>query len=82
MKESITMKPVSNSNQVSEYGYSAESNTLAVRFKNGGMYHYHDVPERIAKGFDEAESKGSYLHSHIKPTFKYSRIDDKKERES
>ena len=32
------------SSTIESLGYDPVTRTLAVKFKNGGVYHYHDVP--------------------------------------
>lgn len=48
-------------------GYDQTSNTLAVRFASGTIYHYADVPEQKHSDLLSASSHGSFLHAHIKP---------------
>lgn len=74
-KLTIRMSPVKSSSQVSAIGYDAASKTLAVTFKSGGTYHYHDVPSDKYVGLQKAESAGKYLGQHIKPYYKFTRIE-------
>ncbi len=71
----ITMSGVKSS-QIAEIGHDGD--TLAVRFKHGGTYHYHGVSADEYEKLKRAESIGSYLHKHIKPKFKFSKIGDSK----
>jgi hypothetical protein len=57
------------SSSVAAYGYDEATRTLAVRFLNGGVYHYADVPPETATGLGSAKSIGSYLHAHIRGKF-------------
>lgn len=70
----IGMSPVKSS-QVASIGYDNASKTLAVTFKSGGTYHYHDVSSDQFAGLQKAESAGKYLGQHIKPKHKFTRID-------
>ncbi len=56
------------SSNILEIGYSG--GILEVKFKNGGIYHYMDVPRTVYDRLMQAESKGSFLHAQIKPNFK------------
>jgi KTSC domain-containing protein len=69
----ITMTPIESSN-IAATGYDADTRTLAVQFKNGGLYHYHDVPAEIAGGFGEAESRGQFFQNAIRGQFKHTKI--------
>lgn len=73
--KTIAMSPVKSS-QIESIGH--DSDTLAVKFKNGGTYHYHGVsPDEFAK-FQKAESFGAYLGKHIKTKFKFTKLGEKK----
>ena len=65
--------PVSSSN-VNSIGYDADTQTLEVEFKNGAIYHYFGVPEYEHDGLMSADSKGKYLHSHIKNRYPLSKL--------
>ena len=67
---SITLVPVKSS-QIDSVGHSGD--TLAVKFKNGGTYHYHGVSADQFAALQKAESCGSYLHSQIKPKHKFTK---------
>ncbi len=54
--------------------YDKDAQTLEVSFKNGGVYHYYDVPEGTAAEFNQAESKGKFLQARIKGTHRYSKV--------
>ena len=63
----ITMAPpAKKSSQVEGVGYDQASQTLAVKFSNGGSYHYHDVSQQMYDDLCKADSIGSHLHKHIK----------------
>ncbi|WP_082880736.1 KTSC domain-containing protein [Eikenella sp. NML99-0057] len=46
-----------------------EHPVLEVRFKHGGCYQYHGVPEGVYRELLNAPSKGRYLHYQIKPFY-------------
>lgn len=54
------------SSQFSQYGYDAETKTLAIQFHGGAIYHYDDVPQEVFDGLCGAESKGSFFIHNIK----------------
>ena len=60
------------SSNLSSIGY--EDGNLIVKFHNGGLYRYYDVPVGIYNDLMGAPSKGQYLHYKIKGRYRYSRI--------
>lgn len=67
----ITLSPVKSS-QVEAIGF--DNGTLAVKYKNGGLYHYHGVSAEDFAACQKCESIGKHLHAHIKPKFKFVKI--------
>lgn len=63
--------PVKSSN-VKSIGW--HEGTLEVEFHNGGLYHYHNVPQAKHAGLMASESVGSYLHKYVKPHHPYRKI--------
>lgn len=68
----VEMKSVDSTN-VAAVGHDSETNTLHVRFKNGGTYQYHDVDAEKHQALLSASSIGSYVHNHIKGQHKHSK---------
>jgi hypothetical protein len=68
------MKPVSSSN-VQSVGYDEANRTVYVRFLNGTVYCYKDVPMHEFEGLLNAPSVGSYLHRNFKNIFPYERLE-------
>jgi hypothetical protein len=68
----IDRAPVSSSN-VKSVGHDPETNTLAVEFKDGSIYHYHDVPKDVHEGLVAAKSIGGYIHANLKGIYKHSK---------
>ena len=62
-----------SSSQIESIGH--EGNTLAVKFRSGGTYHYHGVSASQFAELQKAESLGSHLHKHIKPKHKFTKLD-------
>lgn len=67
----MKMTSVSSSN-ISSIGY--ENNTLYVRFNNGSLYEYYNVPTSVYNGLMSASSHGSYLAAHVKGIYRYKQI--------
>lgn len=67
----MRMIPVSSSN-ISSVGY--ENATLYIRFNNGSLYAYYNVPESVYNGLMNASSIGKYHAAYIKNSYKYQRI--------
>ena len=61
-----------SSSSIAEYGYEEHSQTLAVRYVNKKLYHYHGVPKRTYDFLRAADSAGSYISNHIKPHHKFT----------
>lgn len=65
-----------NSKSLHSVGYDDETYTLEVKFTNGGLYRYYFVvPEEYQK-LMEAESKGLYVNTVIKPNHKFEKIEE------
>lgn len=63
-----------DSSSLSSLGYDARRHVLEVEFRNGGVYRYMDVPEDAWTELREADSKGRYLNSEIKPRFRWRKV--------
>ena len=72
MALSIERKPIGSSNIVS-VGHCPVTNTLAVEFKGGSVYHYHDVSADKHSELMDASSPGAHLSEHIKPNHSFTR---------
>jgi len=57
-------------------GYDAASRTLRLRFRNGGLYDYFDVPPDVHEGLVTSEHPWTEWREHIKTTYDYHRIHD------
>lgn len=69
----IPTSPVTSSN-VAEIGHDPTTNTLAVKFHNGGLFYYGGVPAGKFAEMQQAESVGRYLHSEIKGKHSHLRV--------
>ena len=66
------MYRVSSSN-VRSIGYDEATKTMRVRFHNGGVYDYSDVPPEIYHSVLYSESVGGSLHQNVKGRYDYRR---------
>lgn len=87
MDQAITKRPMIamdavDSSQIAAIGHDAESNTLAIQFKNwkgepSSVYHYENFTAEQFSEFKDAPSIGSHFGKHIKPhadKFPYTKI--------
>lgn len=65
MPKEITMNPVTSSN-IEAIGHCSDTNTLAVRFKGGSVYHYPDCDKGVHDALVGAKSVGQHFHQNIK----------------
>lgn len=61
------------SSVIDSFGYDETDHRLIVRFVNGRVYAYRDVPAEIASGFAAAESKGRYFNRVVRDRFAFVR---------
>ena len=62
------------SSNIASLKYDSDTLTLQVSFHNGSDYQYFDIPPQIWEAFKLAESKGVFLNSEIKGTYRYSKV--------
>ena len=67
----MNMTPVSSSN-LSSVGY--ENGTLYIRFHNGRLYAYYNVPVSEYEALMSADSHGKYFNANIRNLYDYRRI--------
>ncbi len=66
-------QPVDSSN-LSSVGYDAETETLEVEFRHGGVYQYFRVPPATHRSLLEAPSLGSYFNKHVRDSYDQRRV--------
>ena len=71
--KNIQLTPVDSSN-VESIGYDATKGILAVKFKSGGHYAYHNVSAADYASLSSAKSVGSHISKHIVPKFKAQKL--------
>jgi hypothetical protein len=70
------------SNLIYSVGYDPATKTLEVEFlrkikdNSRSIYRYHDVPPGKWEAMQAANSQGSYFLVHIKPNFKFTRVEE------
>ena len=57
--------------------YNPKLRELTIKFKNGDVRTYEDVPPGIAKNFLEAVSKGAFFNAYIRNDYKERKADAK-----
>lgn len=62
------------STEISIVGYDHTKQLLEVTFKNGGLYHYYDVPQAIYEQLIQADSIGLYFANQVKTVFQYKKV--------
>lgn len=73
--ETPTMKDVVSSN-IRQIGFDSKKRDLFVRFNNGALYVYRNVPPVIYEGMEKADSKGTYLNQTIKNHYPYEKLEE------
>lgn len=52
----------------------AEKSTLEVEFRNGAIYHYLNVPDRVVQAAFGAAKISAFLNSDIKGVYQYHKV--------
>ena len=68
----MEMKPV-ESRDIALVGYDKDAKLLEIAFRDGGVYHYEEVPEHVYEEFLNAESHGLYFRDHIKTKYPFTK---------
>lgn len=55
-------------------GYDRSEKVLRVRFRDGAMYEYYDVPENVWKNFKRVKSPGRHIN-RVLNHYGYARVD-------
>ena len=77
----IKSHPVNSSN-IDRAGYDKENRTLEIKFKNGSVYRYEDVPEIMYTDIFRSKSPGAFVQRWIvKGQYKNSKVNKNKEKE-
>ena len=63
------------SSNLASVGYDAETQTLEVEFKHGGVYQYYNVLISVYDGLMNASSHGQYFDRNIKKAgYRYAKV--------
>jgi hypothetical protein len=62
------------SSNINYIAYHDEYKRLYVEFKQCKVYKYDNVPKSVYYGLLNSDSKGSYLHQHIKNKYNYEAL--------
>lgn len=71
--QTIQTHPVKSSS-LKEIGYDPDTETLAVRFHSGGLYHYQGVTQAERDELMAADSHGRHFIKAILPKKKHTKI--------
>jgi hypothetical protein len=63
-----------DSSLFSAAAYRPDARQLYLRFRDGKIYRYFDVPVQVYEAFLAAESKGRYFSGHIRNAFRYEQV--------
>lgn len=74
----MNMNKVENSSNVVEWGYDPVTKEMRIRFKQGTLYTYPEVPQEIADGLAAAESKGPYIARSVVRAYKGTKVPEEK----
>lgn len=61
------------SSSIARFGYDCDDQILSVEFTGGSVYNYFDVPESVFDAMKSATSKGQFLTSSVKDTYRCAR---------
>jgi hypothetical protein len=62
------------SSQLAQHGYDPATKTLAVKFKNGGLYHYAGVSQEAYDALTKAKSLGKHFAANVRSKFRHEKI--------
>jgi hypothetical protein len=74
MTEYVEMRPL-RSRAVGAAGYDAAARTLRIRFRDGGLYDYLDVPPNVFDDLTAAPHPWTQWGAHIKKTYRFHRLE-------
>jgi hypothetical protein len=63
-----------DSTSIAAGGYDTRSRTLRLRYIDGDVYDYSNVPSRVFVDLLDAPSKGRFVNWHVKPNYPYVRV--------
>jgi len=72
-RHSITRIRVKSSN-IYSVGYDTALKILQVEFRDGSIYEYYEVPEKLFNELIKADSKGRFANQYIFYIYRYARV--------
>lgn len=60
-----------SSSAISSVGYDEGRSVLEVEFQSGAVYDYFDVPPKVWKALQKAESKGQFVSRRIRDRYPF-----------
>lgn len=63
-----------DSSNIEAVGYDPETLELHVQFRNGRTYVYYSVEDWTYQELLNAESKGTFLNTRIKPNYQFGQL--------
>ena len=63
-----------DSSSIEWFEYDEATGCVDLAYVDGDVYRYHDLPAHICDGLRAADSKGRYVHTVIKPRYRYTRL--------
>lgn len=66
------------SSAVRSVGYDERDHVLEVRYIDGGLYRYFDVPPLLIDALDAAPSKGQFINRIVKKYFRTEKVEDER----
>lgn len=63
-----------NSSSIAAGGYHAPSRVLRLRYIDGDVYDYRNVPQVVFHNLLGAPSKGQFVNARVKPYYRYVRV--------
>lgn len=76
----IALTPVKESKLLAGIGHDPATNTLAIEFSKGGIYHYQGVTAKDFAALQAAKSQGSHFGTAIRGKFDSARLPDAKKK--
>ncbi len=65
-----------NSSMITSIAYSQTTKVLEIVFCHGGIYEYQNIEQETFETFNNAESKGKFFNTEIRPKFTPSKVRD------
>ena len=62
-----------SSSAISSVGYDERKSVLEVEFRSGAVYDYFDVPARVWKDLQAADSKGHFISQRVRDQYPFVR---------